>query len=213
MKIIALVAAAALGSAALGSAALGSAALAAPVLSRTAGKILKSSTKTISGIKGPVMTAGRITILDDAGHQEEFAVDKRTRITCDGKKTAFLKSAVPGACDRAVKILYDLQTKRVSVLELRTAAKADADDAAGGRAAVSGEVAATDVLGGKISVRLGGGNTLDFAVGDGTKIVREAAGKPAAAIPLEAVKVGDRVEVHSKDWKTADEIHVRAPAR
>lgn len=187
------------------------AAKAAPALSRVAGKVLKSSTKMVSGKKGPVFTEGRLTILDEAGHTEEYAVDARTKVTCDGKKAAFATAAVPGACDRAARVLYDA-SKRVHVLELKTARKADADDAKG-RANVSGEVAATDVLAGKVSVRLGGGTTLEFKTGDATRIVAEAEGKPAAPVALESLKVGDRVEVHSKDMKTADEIHVRAAAR
>lgn len=181
-----------------------------PALMRVAGKVAKSSVKMTSGKKGPVFTEGRLTIIDEAGHTEEYRVDARTKVTCDGKRAAFAQSAVPGACDRVTRLLYDAG-KRVHLLELKTALKADADDARG-RPAVTGEVASTDVLAGKLSVRMGGGNMLDFTVGDATKIAREAKDKPAESIPFEAVKVGDRVEVHSKDWKTADEIHVRAPA-
>jgi hypothetical protein len=186
------------------------AAKAAPALSRTAGKVLKSSGKK----QGSALVDGRLSILDDAGHYEDFLVDAKTKVTCDGKTAPFLKAAVPGACDRAARVLYDLQTKRVAVLELKTALKADADAVKAGRSNASGEVAATDVLAGRISVRLGGGTTLDFKVGEATKITGEAAGdKPASAAAFESVKVGDRVEIFSKDWKTADEIRVRPAAR
>lgn len=188
-----------------------SAAKAAPTLSRAAGKILKSSVKTVAGKKGPVFAEGRMTLADDAGHVEEYLVDAKTAVTCDGKKAAFALAAVPGACDRAARVLYDA-SKRVRVLELKTAPKADADDAKG-RPDVSGEIAVTDVIAGRISVRLGGGTTVDFKVGEATKIVSEAQDRAPAAVSFESLKVGDRVEVRSKDWKTADEIHVRAAPR
>ncbi|MFI5347412.1 MAG: hypothetical protein ACHQ51_13645 [Elusimicrobiota bacterium] len=181
------------------------AAKAAPALSRTAGKITKAVAAAGSG-------RGQITVLDDAGHLEDFLVDARTRITCDGLKSSWKKSSAPGVCDRAAKILYDPATKRAAVLELKSAMKADADDAKT-RPNVSGEIAVTDVIAGNISVRLGGGSTVDFKVGDATKILSEAEGKAPAEVPFESLKVGDRVEVHSKDWKTADEIHVRPAAR
>lgn len=149
---------------------------------------------------------GRFTLSDDAGHLEQYLVDAKTKVTCDGKKADFKKAALPGACERAV-VTYESHSKRALKLELRTAVKADADDAKG-RAAVTGEVALTDVLAGKLTVRMGGGSNLEFKVTDATKIVREAKDKAAEPIGLESVKVGDRVEVHSKDWKTADEVHV-----
>lgn len=175
--------------------------LAAAVVSSTSGKIVKSSPKT-----------GRLTIVDAAGHEEEFAVDARTRTTCDGKKATFAKAAAPGACETVTKLTYDPSTKRVAVLTLATPKK-DADDAKPGRANASGEVATTDVLAGKIFVRMGGGATLEFKVVEATKILVEKDGAAPAAIPFEAVKVGDRVEVLSKDWKTADELHLHPAAR
>lgn len=193
------------------------AALAAPVPSvsraRASGRVLKAEVKWAKGKNGPVLSEGRITVADDAGRLEQFQITRATKVTCDGVKVpAFEKAAVPGQCDRATSVVYDPKTKKVFTLELKTPVKADADEAKTWPA-VSGEVASTDVLAGKISVRLGGGAMMDFAVGEGTKILREAEGKPAQPIPLEAVQVGDRVEVRSADWKTADELHVRAPAR
>lgn len=213
MKPIALAAAALLAAPSFAAdAPKAKAAKAAPTLSRVAGKVLKSSVRTVPGKKGrQVFAEGRMTIMDDADHVEEYLVDAKTTVTCDGKKAAFAQAAVPGACDRAARVLYDAQ-KRVRVLELKTAPKAGADDAKG-RPDVSGEIAVTDVLAGRISVRLGGGTTVDFKVGDATKISLEAEGKPSAPASFESLKVGDRVEVRSKDWKTADEIHVRAAPR
>ncbi|MDE2512055.1 MAG: hypothetical protein KGL74_13105 [Elusimicrobia bacterium] len=173
--------------------------------SRTSGRIIKTDAE-----KGTAN--GRITVADDAGHIEQFRLDRRTRATCDGKKSAWLKAAVPDACDHAAKIVYNPATKRVSILELKTAAKKDADDSKT-RPNVSGEIALTDVLAGTLSVRLGGGSTVDFKVGDATKIVAETEGQPPTPVAFESLKVGDRVEVHSKDWKTADEIHVRSAPR
>lgn len=186
------------------------AAKAAPTFSRTAGTVVKVSMKPGKGVKD-----GQFTLKDDAGHLEDFLVDAKTGVTCDGKRVSLASAAKPGACDRAVRVLYDSETKRARVVDLKRAAKAakpGADDAAG-RPNVSGEVASTDVIAGKISVRLGGGTTLDFKVGDATRVLIEAEGKPAAEGSFESIKVGDRVEVHSKDMKTADELHVRAPAR
>jgi hypothetical protein len=164
-------------------------------LARAAGRIAKAAD-------------GRITVAGDAGIVGDFLLDAGTKITCDGKKAA-AKSAVPGACDRAIKVMYEARTRRVRVLELTSALKADAADAKT-RPNVSGEVAATDVIAGKISVRLGGGTTLDFKVGEGAKILREAEGKEPESVSFESVKVGDLAEVRSADWKNADEIRVRA---
>lgn len=187
----------------LAAAALG----AAPAPAKPAAK--KKAAPATSVARGRITAAekGRLTLADDAGHLEQYLLDARTKTTCDGKKAAWEKAAVPGACERAV-VTYESHTKRAVSLELKSALKADADDVKAGRAAVSGEVAVTDVIGGKLTVRMGGGSNLEFKVTDATKIVREAKDKPAEPIVLEAVKVGDRVEVHSKDWKTADEIHV-----
>jgi hypothetical protein len=169
-----------------------------PVALRASGRVLKIST-------------GRLTLADDAGHLEEFAFDVKTKATCDGHKFPLMKVATPGVCDRASKLLYD-PTKRISVLELKSAVKADVDDAKG-RPNASGEVAATDVLAGQLSVRLGGGAMLNFKIVPATKIFFEAEGAAPAEKPFEAVKIGDRVEVRSKDWKTADDIHFRGAER
>lgn len=181
---------------------LASLAVAAPVVKKAA---VPSSTTSGKVVKA---AAGRLLITDDAGHPEEFLVTPKTKVTCDGKKAAFGKTAA-GTCGRA-KVVYDAQTKKVSILELKTVK--DADDA-GARPAVSGEVALTDVLNRRVSVRLGGGATLDFKVDDDAKVLRETPGESPQAVEFETLKVGDAVEIVSKDWKTAQEIHVRASAR
>jgi hypothetical protein len=146
-----------------------------------------------------------LTLQDGAGHLEHLALTRGTRVTRAGKKAGF-KDLKTG--DRVTKAVYVPATKRV--VRMTVAAK-DADDAR--PADAQGEVAGTDVLGGSISVRLGGGATMSFKVGDATKILREAAGAAPQPVALESVKVGERVEVRTKDWKTADEIHVRAPQK
>ncbi len=156
---------------------------------------------------------GHVTLRDGAGHLEDLAATKASRLIRLGRR-ARLKDLRVG--DYATKAVYEPGTKRVLRMTVAPAAKAapaakDRDDA--GRADAQGEVAGTDVIGGSISVRMGGGATMSFKVGDATKIVREAPDAPTRAIPLEAVKVGDAVEVRTKDWKTADEIHVRSPAK
>jgi hypothetical protein len=182
-------------------------------LRRASGRILKSAADVKKGPEGrPLPKAGRLTVADDAGHLEDYLVDARTQTTCDGVKAVWDKAAVPGACDRAVGILYQPKTNRVAVLELKTARALDAEEAKT-RPNITGEIAATDVLAGKISVRLGGGATLDLAVPGGAKILCEAESKPAQDCPLEALKVGDAIQVRTKDWKIADELRVRAAAR
>ena len=70
---------------------------------------------------------------------------------------------------------------------------------------MTGEIANTDVLKGTLSVRAGPQNVREFSVTDQTS-VRGADGKPAA---FETLKIGDPVEVDSKDGKSAAEVRVR----
>ncbi len=165
----------------------------ATVLLLVTGQIVKTE---------PAGKGVKITITDGAGHLADYSADARTKTTCDGKTAAWDKDAVPGACDRVVKGRYEKRSKRLVSLELASALKADAA-AAKTRATIAGEIAVVDVLTGKLSVRLGGGGNIDFKVGDATKVTR--ADKDA---PFESLKVGERVEVRSADWKTADEIRV-----
>lgn len=178
--------------------------------SRTSGKVLQAMVKASPSADGPVMSEGRLTMLDKAGHTEEFKVLPRTRVTLDGKPAKFQKAAAPGVL--VLRALYDTQTKVLSALDLKSAPlpKPDADDAAVKADSVRGEIANTDVLKGTISVRVGRQSIRDFVVSDSAKIRREAGEKPGEAITLEALKIGDAVEVYSTDGKTAVEIHARS---
>lgn len=104
------------------------------------------------------------------------------------------KSAAPRAPEKAAK-----------------AAKAAKSATPKGAETVTGEVASTDALRGEISVRTAPKTNRDFVVGEATKILREQDGKKTE-IGLEAVSVGDAVEVHLRDGK-AVEIHARPAAR
>lgn len=177
-------------------------------LARTSGKILKAQSKLAPGSDGPSFRDGRVTIFDKADHTEEFKVTPKTKVTLDGKPAKFQKAAVTGAL--VLKGLYDPNTKELASLDLKSVPKpaADADDARSA-GTVHGEVANTDVLKGVLSVRTADKSVREFSVPETAKIQRESAGKPAADILIEAIKVGDAVEVHSADGKTALEIHVR----
>ena len=170
-------------------------------LNATSGEIVKIEA-------GP----GHVTLRDGNGHLEDLAVVKRSKLLRLGRR-ARLKDLRVG--DYATKATYEPATKRVVVMTVAPAAKGaaakDADDSR--PASVRGEVAGTDVINGSVSVSLAGGATKDFKVADATKIVRESPDAPNRAIPLEAVKVGDAVEIRSRDGKTADEIHVRSPQK
>lgn len=175
--------------------------------SRTAGKIIQSQSKLAPSADGPVFREGRVTIFDKADHTEEFKATPRTKVTLDGKPAKFPKAAVIGAL--VLKALYDPATKELASLDLKSGPKPDTDDP---KVAVTvhGEVANTDVIKGVLSVRSAGKSMRDFSVTDATKILREAEGKPAATISFETLQVGEALEVHSADGKTALEIHVRA---
>lgn len=177
---------------------------------RTAGKVLKAQSKIAPSPDGPVFHEGRVTILDKADHVEEFKATKRTKVTLDGKPAKFQKAAVPGAL--VLKALYDPKTKELASLDLKSGPKPDADDPKAAET-VRGEVANTDVIKGVLTVRTGRQAISEFTVPETAKIVREAEGKPGAAVPFEALQVGDAVEVFSADGKTAVEIHARAAAR
>ena len=185
------------------------AALAAPKakpkgpLSRTAGKVIASQAKIAPSADGPVFREGRLTLLDKADHTEELKVTPRTKVTLNGKPAKFEKSAPVGTL--VLKALYNPDTKELASLDLRSVPKIDADDASGGQ--TKGEVANTDILKNTLSVRIGRQTIRDFAVTDATTIMREAEGK-ATPIGLDAIKVGDAVEVTSVDGKTATEVHV-----
>lgn len=176
-------------------------------LSRTAGKIIKVQAKIKPSPEGPVFHEGRVTLLDKADHVEEFKATPRTKVTLDGKPAKFQKAAVIGAL--VLKALYDPATKELASLDLKSGPRRDADDPAG-PGTVTGEVAATDVFKNILTIRSSGGLVHEFTVPEKARLVREAEGKPAEAIGLEKLQVGDPVEVHSADGKAADEIHARS---
>jgi hypothetical protein len=167
-------------------------------------KILKTETDPASATGD-----GKVTVVDDAGKKTEFPVNAATRVMRDGKKVSF-DTALIG--DLVVLAKFDPKTKTLSVLELRSGTDKPAA-AAPPSGRVLGEVAFADALKGELSVKLGAGRTRTFGIGEKTKIVREAEGKPAAEADFATVKVGDSVEVLSGDGKTADEIRVRAASR
>jgi hypothetical protein len=175
---------------------------------RTAGKILKAQARISPSADGPVFREGRVTILDKADHVEEFKATKRTKVTLDGKPAKFQKAAVAGAL--VLKALYDPSTKELSSLDLKSGPKPDADDPVAAGTTVRGEIAHTDVIKGIVSVRSADKSVREFVVPEAAKITREVEGKPGAEIPLEALQVGDSVEVFPADARTAREIHVRA---
>ena len=176
-------------------------------LSRTAGKIVKSQSKLAPGSDGPSFREGRVTIFDKADHTEEFKVTPKTKVTLDGKPAKFQKAAAIGTL--VLKALYDPNTKELASLDLKSVPKPDVDDSRL-PGTITGEVAGTDVLKGVLSVRCADKSVREFIVAETANILREAEGNPAAHIPLEALQVGDAVEVRSTDGKTALEIHVRA---
>ena len=155
------------------------------------GRVLKSHATYAPGKGGPMLKDGRLTIVDDAGHVEEFKVSRRTTVRCDGKRADFGQTASPTACGIVDKAYFDARTKELLALELKRGS--------GEALELRGEVAGTDVMARKVSIRLAAGSTLEFAVAEG--------------VAIEALKIGDLVELRSKDGRSADELHVRpAPA-
>lgn len=161
-------------------------------LAKTSGKVLKSESKIAPSSAGPVFREGRLTIAGKRG-EEHYKATPRTIVTLDGKPARFPKAAVAGAI--ALKALYNPATRELTSLDL-------------GSGPVLGEVAGTDVFTGVLSVRSVDKSLREFVVPENAKIRREADGK-AAAIPFEALQVGDAVEVISADGKTAVEILAR----
>lgn len=176
-------------------------------LARIAGKILKAQSKLAPGSDGPEFREGRVTIFDKADHTEEYKVTPKTKVTLDGKPAKFQKAAAIGAL--VLKGLYDPNTKVLATLDLKSGPKLDADDSqlAG---TVHGEITNTDVIKGLLSLRAADKSMRHFVVPETAKIRREAAGKPLEDVQIEALQVGDAVEVHSADGRTALEIHARA---
>jgi hypothetical protein len=168
---------------------------------RLAGIVLKSSSKISPGADGPVFREGRLTMADKADRSEELKANPKTKVTLDGKPSTF-KAATPGTL--IVRALYDPNTKVLTVLDLKSAPKETpfAEEPGG---IVTGEIANTDVLKGTLSVRLGPQSNREYAVNEATSLV----GPDGKALSFEGLKIGDAVEVDSKDGKTAAVVRVR----
>ena len=181
---------------------------------RTAGKILQAQSKLSPSADGPKFREGRVTIFDKAEHSEEFKVTPKTKVTLDGKPAKFQNSSSVGTL--VIRALYDPNTKELSSIDLKAApktggdaSKTDGDDSKFG-GSLAGEIANTDIVKGVVSVRTAAKTVREYSVTDVTKIRRELEGTPGEDIALESVKIGESVEVHSMDGKTASELHVRA---
>ena len=182
-------------------------AAAAPAL-KTFGTVVKSSSKISPGADGPIFREGRVTVLlAKTEVEEEFKATAKTKITLDGKPAKF-KAALPGTI--VLRAAIDPKTKALSSLDLKSGPRGEDQPAAHGAAgSASGEVANTDVLKSVLTVRLGRQSIRDYAVKETSRIVRVAEGM-TTAIAFESIKIGEAVEVNSRDGDTADEILVRA---
>lgn len=183
--------------------ALASAAADAPKVrpTRLAGIVVKSSSKLAPGADGPVFREGRLTMADKADRSEELKANPKTKVTLDGKPAKF-SAATPGTL--ILRALYDPNTKILTVLDLKSVPR-EPSPAADPAGVVTGEVANTDVLKGTVSVRLGPQSNREYVVNEQTTVV----GQDGKSITFEAIKIGDAVEVDSKDGKTAAVVRVR----
>lgn len=162
-------------------------------MARLVGTVLKSSAKISPSSTGPVFREGRLTMTGKGDETEELKATPQTKITLDGKPAKF-KAATPGTL--VLRAMYDPATKEIYALDLKSGPR---ETAAG---VFTGEVAGTDVLRDTLSLRTGPHSEREFTVtGDTTLLGRD--GKPLA---FEAIKVGDAVEVTSRDGKSAHEV-------
>jgi hypothetical protein len=178
-------------------------------VAQTSGKIIQSQSKLAPGPDGPELREGRVTILDRADRTEEYKVTPRTRIKLDGKPGKFQKSSQIGTL--VLKAVFNPATKELLSLDLKSLPRprpeADEVQPAG---LFQGEITNTDVIKGALSLRGADRSMRTYAVSETAKIRREAAGKPAEDVQLEALQVGDTAEVQSPDGRTAFEIRARA---
>ena len=168
---------------------------------RLAGKVVKSSSKIAPGADGPVFREGRLTMTDKADRVEELKATPRTKVTLDGKPAQF-KAATPGTI--VLRALYDPNTKELAALDLKSVPRQE-PPAAEAPGLTTGEVANTDVFKNTLSVRSGPQEVREFTLNDQTAIE----GKDGKPLALEMIKIGDAVEVDSRDGKTAAAVHVR----
>lgn len=151
---------------------------------------------------------GNLVIVDKDGRTEGYLLRRGTKVMRDGKKTDSDHALIG---DVVIRGTYDPKTKVLTLLELKSGLKAA--PAVLPEKNVKGEVAMADAIKGTLSVRVGKGALREFAVGDATKILAAAEGKPEREVTFETVAVGDAVEVRSADGRLADEIRVRPGAR
>ncbi|MBI5246862.1 MAG: hypothetical protein HY923_06745 [Elusimicrobia bacterium] len=171
------------------------------------GTVVKSSSKISPGADGPVFREGRVTIaLEKSGDEQEFKATPKTKITLDGKPAKF-KAALPGTA--VLRVTLDPKTRSLASLDLKSAPRAEQPASPGAAGSASGEVANTDVFKGVLSMRLGRQSIRDYAIKDTTRLVR-VSGSQTTPIGFDELRVGDAIEVNSKDGDVADEILVRA---
>lgn len=138
---------------------------------------------------------GRLTMTGKGDLTEELKATPRTKITFDGKPAKF-KAAVPGSL--VLRAMYDPDTKEIYALDL----KSGPSDSAPG--VLTGEVAGTDVFRGTLSLRTGPHAEREFIVTEASAI----SGRDGKPLGLDALKVGDAVEVTSRDGKHATAVRV-----
>lgn len=183
--------------------ALGASAATPPA--KPVGTVVKSASKISPGADGPVFREGRVTVLlAKTEVEEEYKATAKTKVTLDGKPAKF-KAALPGTV--VLRVALDPKTKTLSRLDLKSAPRpvvaAEPVPAEPGRA--TGEVADTDVIKGRLSIRLGPNSVRDYSVSERTRI----AGQSGSPLGFDAIKVGDSVDVNSEDGRSAAEILVR----
>jgi hypothetical protein len=176
---------------------------------KAVGTVVKATSKVSPGSDGPVLREGTVTIaFAPSGDERTLKATAKTKVTLDGKPAKF-KALLPGTIVLRIQLEG---AKTLNSIDLKSAPKAAGNEAGGASGPVSGEVANTDVLKNTISVRIGRALIRDYAVADGTRIARMNEDKSTSLIGLEAIQVGDAVDVQSTDGTTAAEILVR-PAR
>lgn len=169
------------------------------------GVVVQSLVKVAPGDAGPVLREGKLTMTTKAGEQLELKITPKTKVTVDGKPAKYEKSAAPGT--GVARALFDPKTKVATVLDLKAAPR----KAQGGAEVVRGEVAATDILKNTVSVRVGKDQIRDFDVPETARVRRAAGDAEASAATLDAVRVGDAVEVETSEGKTAVSVSARGP--
>ncbi len=174
----------------------------------TSGVVVQAMAKMAPSSDGPSFREGRLVMTDKKGEQLELKITLKTAVTLDGKAAKFHKAAAPGVA--VFRVQYD-DKNVASVLALKSAA--GSPKAANVAQSYRGEIANTDILKNMITVRTGRQNVRDFVVAEGTTIKRAPApDKNPEPVGLEALQVGDGIELYSADGKTAVTI-TASPAK